>query len=374
MAETLKTFFSPSLVRHLGADLVRAHARFPVEAFVKDASKGLQTLELLDRARHIAAALKRHLPAPYPDALDVVVRALGPELDGDELIGVGMAPFIYLPHALFIAQHGLEHFDLSMRAQYELTKRFSAESSIRAYIAQDPERAFAFFRDWARDPNPHVRRLVSEGTRLRLPWAGRVAWLDSHPEPVIALLEQLKDDPTTLVRRSVANNLNDLGKVHPALLTRTCAAWLSGGPPTRRALIEHALRSAIKRGEPEALSLLGFGARPAVAVQDVRLTPARIAVGGRVSVAFELRSTSAESQTLLVDLVVHFVKANGQTRPKVFKLRRVSLGPRASTQLTGTVSFATMTTRRHFAGDHRLDVLVNGVTYALARIDVRAPA
>jgi len=371
MADPLKTFFSPSLVRRIGADFVRAHSRFPVEAFVKDASTGLQKLELLDRAKHIAASLQRHLPSAYPDAIDVVVRALGPELESDELIGVGMGPFIYLPHALFIAEHGLEHFDLSMHAQYELTKRFSAESSIRAYIAGDPERTFAFFRKWVMDPNAHVRRLVSEGTRLRLPWASRVAWLDGHPERVVALLEQLKDDPTTLVRRSVANNLNDLGKVHPDLLTRTCGAWLKSGNEARRTLVEHALRSAIKRGEPGALSLLGFGEHPAVAVEHVRITPARVAIGGSVSVAFELRSTSRKPQALLVDLVVHFVKANGRTRPKVFKLKRVAITPGATVSLEGKVSFAPMTTRRHFRGNHRLDVVVNGVTYHLGNLEVR---
>ena len=122
---------------------------------------------------------------------------------------------------MFVAERGLDHFDLSMRAQYELTKRFSAESSIRPYIARYPERTFAVLRAWTRDENPHVRRLVSEGTRLRLPWAGRVAWLDEHPERVLELLDLLKDDPSTLVRRSVANNLNDLGKVHPKLLAAT---------------------------------------------------------------------------------------------------------------------------------------------------------
>lgn len=370
MTETLKTFFSPSLVRRIGADFLRAHARFPAEAFVEDASAGLEALELLDRARHIAASLAKHLPPEYPHALEVVLGALGPELEGEELIGGGMAPFRYLPHSLFIAEHGLPYFDLSMRAQYELTKRFSAELSIRAYLAHDPERAFSFLREWARDPNAHVRRLVSEGTRLRLPWARRVGWLDAHPERVIELLELLKDDATTLVRRSVANNLNDLGKVRPALLTSTCAAWLRGGPPTRRKLIEHALRSAIKRGDPGALSLLGFGEPPAVAIEGVRLTPARVALGGSVAVAFELRSTSSTPQELLVDLVVHFVKANGQTRPKVFKLKRVVLPQRTTVKLEGAISFASMTTRRHFPGAHRLEATINGVPHPLAELEV----
>src|SRR5687768_13920668 len=157
MAEALKAFFSGELVQRLARDIARAHPDFPVCAFTRDACCGLDALELLERGRHIAAALARHLPSSYPEAVGILLRSLGPEHASDELIGVGMAPFFYLPHTLFVAERGLDHFDLSMQAQYELTKRFSAEGSIRPYIAKDPARALAFLQSWATDKNPHVR-------------------------------------------------------------------------------------------------------------------------------------------------------------------------------------------------------------------------
>lgn len=144
VGEPLKTFFSAALVNPLAADIARVYPGFPVRAFVKDACGGLDALELLDRGRHIAGALARRLPAAYPDAIEILLRSLGPEHASDELIGVGMAPFFYLPHTLFVAERGLDHFELSMQAQYELTKRFSAEGSIRPYISRDPERAMVF--------------------------------------------------------------------------------------------------------------------------------------------------------------------------------------------------------------------------------------
>jgi 3-methyladenine DNA glycosylase AlkC len=372
MGEPLKTFFSPALVRRLANDLTRVEATFPARAFIADACTGLDELELLDRGKHIAAALAKHLPPAYPEAIEVLLRSLGPEHATDELVGVGMAPFFYLPHVLFVAERGLDHFDLSMRAQRELTKRFSAEGSIRPYIARDPERTFAVLRRWAGDESAHVRRLVSEGTRLRLPWAMRVPWLDRNPERVLGLLELLKDDPTTLVRRSVANNLNDLGKVHPRLLVETCARWLEGASAERRALVEHALRSAIKRGEAGALRLLGFGRRPAVAIEDVRLEPPRVRIGGRVSVSFAIRSRARASQDLLVDLAVHFVKANGGSSPKVFKLKRVVLPPRGRVELRTAISLAVHTTRKPRPGRHTVDVLVNGVALPAGAFDVAA--
>lgn len=360
MGEPLKTFFSSALVRRLASDIARVHPGFPVRAFTNDACRGLDALELIDRGRHIADALGAHLPTPYPEAIEILLRSLGPEHSTDELIGVGMAPFFYLPHTLFVAERGLGHFDLSMRAQYELTKRFSAEGSIRAYIAKDPARALAFLQSWATDKNPHVRRLVSEGTRFRLPWAVRVAWLDQNPERVLALLERLKDDPSTMVRRSVANNLNDLGKVRPELLIRTAGVWLEKASPDRRNLVEHALLSAVTRGDTNALALLGYGQAPHVSVEAVVFTPHRVRIGGRVAMTFGLKSTSRRQQQLLVDVAVHFVKARGAGAPKVFKMGRVTLPPRERIDLKTTFSLAVHTTRVPRPGRHVVDVIVNG--------------
>ena len=372
MPEPLKLFFSPTLVRRLAADVQRAHASFPASAFVRQACAGLDDLELLDRGKHIARALAARLPPSYPDAIDVLLRSLGPEHASDELVGAGMAPFFYLPHVLYVAERGLDYFELSMQAQYELTKRFSAESSIRPYIEKYPEQTFAVLRAWTRDKNPHVRRLVSEGTRLRLPWAMRVAWLDASPERVLELLELLKDDEATLVRRSVANNLNDLGKVRPDLLAGTCASWLKGASAERRALVEHALRSAVKRGQGDALHLLGYGKKASVAIEHVRIAPARVSVGERVAISFALRSTSRTPQDLLVDIAVHFVKANGKASPKVFKLTRSALPPRGLLELQTSVSLAVHTTRKPRAGRHAVDVIVNGKARRIGSFEVVA--
>jgi 3-methyladenine DNA glycosylase AlkC len=376
-APKLKSFFSPALVRRLAQDIAAVHPAFPTRAFVRDATTGLDALELVDRGRHIARALTRHLPPSYPDALVVLLRSLGAEHATDELVGAGMAPFYYLPHAVFIAERGLGHFDLSMRGQVEITKRFSAEFSIRPYIAADPERAFEYLSSWSTNANAHVRRLVSEGTRLRLPWAQRVPWLDAHPERILALLDTLKDDPSGMVRRSVANNLNDIGKTRPELLIRTADAWLRRASPARQALVEHALRGAVKRGTAEALYLLGYGARAAVAIDAVRFEPARVPIGGRVVLTFVLRSTAGTAQHLLIDVAVHFVKARGHATAKVFKLTRLTLAPRERRALRTSFSLKVHTTRVPRPGRHEVDILVNGTPHRAGAFTVlrgRSPA
>jgi hypothetical protein len=158
----------------------------------------------------------------------------------------------------------------------------------------------------------------------------------------------------------VANNLNDLGKVHPSLLMATCRSWLPRATTERHALVEHALRSAVKRGEPDALRLLGYGGAASVSIERARLTPRRVPIGGRVSIELLIRSRARAAQELLIDLAVHFVKANGRTAPKIFKLKRLTLPPRGEAALTTSVSLAVHTTRTPRPGKHSVEVVVNG--------------
>lgn len=239
-----------------------------------------------------------------------------------------MAPFFYLPHTTWVAQAGLEHFEEPMAVQHELTQRFPCEFSVRPFLERYPERTLARLSEWTCDPSAHVRRLVSEGTRSRLPWASRVRWLDEHPERVLPLLDTLKDDPSTMVRRSVANHLNDLSKHRPDLVLPLAGRWLAGASEERRKLVRHALRSAIKRGEREALAPLGHGARPAISV-SATMTPKRVCIGDPVRIAVTVEGTSDATQPLNLDLEVAFVKVRG-VGPKVFKLTRLTLAPRAT--------------------------------------------
>ena len=371
MAEyKLKDFFSAELVAGIAADIKRAYPRFDTTGFVKSGLDGLEELELIQRGWHLAEALQRHLPQPFPKAADVLVGSLGPEHPSTEEFGLAL--FRYLPHVLFVQKYGLDHFEPAMRAQYELTKRFSAESSIRAYLVKYPDETYARLVEWAGDTSPHVRRLVSEGTRPRLPWAPRLPAFQKDPRPVIALLELLKDDPERYVQRSVANNINDIGKDHPDLAVDLCRQWLKGAPPSRRWIVGHALRSLVKKGDPDALDLLGFGGKPAVRIGKARLTPAEVRLGDKLRFAFTMASTAGKSQELLVDYAVHFVKADGTARPKVFKLKQIVLEPKAEIELGGIVSFQRHTTRTPFPGRHRIDVLVNGTAHPLVEFDVGA--
>jgi 3-methyladenine DNA glycosylase AlkC len=251
-----------------------------------------------------------------------------------------------------------------------VTKRFTAEFSIRAYIDRYPERTLAVLRDWANDDNVHVRRLVSEGTRPRLPWAPRLRRFQADPTPVLELLEMLKDDPEEYVRRSVANNLNDISKDHPGLVVALAGDWWSNGDSNRRRLVRHGLRTMVKAGDPGALAVLGFGQDSPVEVVSVSIAPVAASIGDSVKVTIELQNPGDIPGRALVDLVVHFVKANGSASPKVFKGGELEIEPAESATITKTISLRQHSTRTHYPGRHVVEVQVNGTVRPGGHFDV----
>ncbi len=370
MAEPLKNYYGPDVPARIARMIAEVDSAFDQDAFLTDALDGYQALELTPRAWQIADALGRHMPQDYERAIEILIASLGPKLEAAEL--TGMDVFIYLPHVFFAAKFGVDHFEASMRAQYELTQRFTAEYSIRVFLERYPQPTLARLREWAFDSNVHVRRLVSEGTRPRLPWAPRLRAFQDDPRPVLELLDLLKDDPELLVRRSVANNLNDIGKDNPAALIETCRRWMKDATPERSWLVRHALRSAVKRGEPEALEILGFLPATGVQVRDIRVAPAVASIGDSVTFTVDLSNEGSTTKQLLIELRVHFVKANGRPSPKVFALKEFELQPHGSVRLTKTISIAQHTTRTHYPGEHRVEVLVNGRASGTGVFDIVA--
>lgn len=369
MADTLKRFFDRQRVALLSAEFANAWPAFPSAQFEREASAGLARLELLDRGRHVSQALSRALPDSYPEAIEIVLRSLGPPLTSAE--GNGLAPFHYLPHAIFVAERGLDHHALSMRAQHEITRRFTCEYSMRPFLEREPERTLAELTRWTRDPDEHVRRCVSESTRPRLPWAPRLKRFQHDPTLTLALLEALKDDPSEYVRRSVANHLNDVSKDHPALALDTCERWLANAPPERAKLAAHALRSLVRAGDARAIRLLGGSGGARVRAEGT-IEPKRARIGKSVRATVRVLNEGREPAKVVLALRVHFVKARGGTSPKSFKLPTAEIGPGESVMLTKTVSLAQQTTRTHYPGEHRVEVVVNGEARPLGAFHVES--
>ena len=254
----LKEVLGLEAIEQLAINLQIMHPPFPKEAFIAQALSGLGPLSITQRSEHIADAMQQYLPAPFEDAIRIILESLTEPLEKTE--DNGLAPMFYMPHCHFVAKYGVDAkyndgkdpFETSMKAQYELTKRFTAEFSIRSFIIDDEERTMKVLYAWMHDDDPHVRRLCSEGTRPRLPWSTKIPSFVKDPSPSLPILEALKNDPNLYVRRSVANHLGDIGKDHLEILLTTCEKWLDGASKELKWVIRHALRHPDKKGNERA--------------------------------------------------------------------------------------------------------------------------
>jgi 3-methyladenine DNA glycosylase AlkC len=375
MAEALKHLINAGTVRETARHLRRAWPGFDTRRFEALALDGLEALEFKARARHLAGALAHTLPEDYATAADVIEAALAPAAHDEDLGALklgdqGLAGWAVWPLAEYVALRGLDEPVRALKTLRELTQRFTAEFAIRPFIERHPELAFEALAAWARDPNLHVRRLASEGSRPRLPWGLQLKGLIADPTPTLPLLTALQDDASEYVRRSVANHLNDIARDHPAVFAAWLEEHLPGASTQRRALLKHASRTLIKRGDARVLKAWGLGQRYK-GEATLGLSRKRIVLGESLELAVTLVSSTSRAQKLVIDYAVHHVKANGTTVPKVFKGWSVELPARGSLDLRKLHAVRPISTRAYYPGRHEVDLRINGAIVARAFFDLK---
>jgi 3-methyladenine DNA glycosylase AlkC len=362
-APLLKEALNARAMAQIAEAAVRVHPAFDRRAFLAQVRHGLDALSILQRMSLAADGLRAHLPPDYRRALPIV-RRMAPHMPG------GLAAMV-LPE--FVGRHGLEHFELSLAALRELTPYSSSEFALRPYLAHDPAAVLAQALRWTQDTDEHVRRLASEGPRPRLPWARRLPLFIAEPHHTLPILEQLQADPSDYVRRSVANHLNDIAKDHPEWVLDLLDRW-----PTQQAetkwITRHALRNLIKAGHPRALSLVGATPDAQVKLTSFTVAPTTLRLGQTLQLGATLVSTARQPQRLVVDYAIHYVKKNGESSRKVFKLRTLSLDGGAELTLSKAQTIANFTTRQHYAGRHAVELLVNGAPVAQGHFELKTPA
>jgi len=324
--------------------------------------KDFPPLGFKQRAFLIAESLHPLLPQDFEKTAAIIVKSLPEE---KEELG-GNEGFIFLPLCHYIGKYGIDYFETSMEALKELTKQFSSEFDVRFFIQKYPKKSLALLRTWTKDKSHHVRRLVSEGTRTRLPWAFHLKEYIENPQPVIALLELLKEDPSLYVRRSVANSINDIAKDHPDIAVQVLQKWHNTKNEGTKWIVRHAARTLLKEGNKEVLSLLGYE-KPEIIIQDLQVTPS-IKRGEEITFTFTL--TSKQKQQLMIDYAIHFMKSNGKQAPKVFKLAKKKAG-KETFEVQKSHSFKQITTRVYYPGEHQVEIIINGISYGKKTFRVR---
>ena len=368
MPEPLKNMFNERSVGALAEATQREYPGFDRKGFtarVFDAA--WEGSELKERIRHLATLLGEFLPTDYPTALEILRRVI------PHLTEQGFEKMVFPD---FVEVYGQQDWEASIPALEYFTQFMSAEFAIRPFILREFDRTMGQMLVWARHPHEGVRRLATEGCRPRLPWGVAIPALKVDPAPIFPILEILKDDPSETVRRSVANNLNDIAKDHPTLVVSTLQRWQSDADDmqalTRQALTRHALRTLIKQGHPGALALLGHSDEVAVAVQNLTVSPVKVPMNSKVTVSFEVVSLGNTSQDLIIDYGVYLQRANGKQTSKVFKLTKRTLHPGETIQITRVHSFKPVTTRRYYPGAHAIEPQINGKTFGRVEFELTA--
>ncbi len=349
MAEKLKDILFPlEKVQLFGDVLNEVYPEFKTGEFVAAVcDKNWSDRELKEKMRHTTLCLHQFLPSDFKKAVGILV-AIVPKVTGFEAI--------VLPD--YVEVYGQEHWDISLPALGELTKCGSSEFGIRPFLNKDLEGAMKYMNKWADDEDFKVRRFASEGCRPRLPWAAGVPALKKDPSLILPILEKLKNDPEEFVRKSVANNLNDISKDHPELVLDICERW-QGNSKNTDWIIKRACRTLLKQGNKRAMLLFGFANPELMHVNKLVFSNHSPKIGEEISLEFELELNTKGKQKVRIEYLVHFVKSSGKTSPKVFQIKEVEMKP-GKHLISKKHSFKNMSTRKHFSGNHKFEIVVNG--------------
>ncbi|MDF2191848.1 DNA alkylation repair protein [Paraflavitalea sp. CAU 1676] len=363
--EPFKNLYNDTFFNGLTSVLSKTLKDFDKKQFLKKIyDKDWEARELKQRMKHIAETLHGFMPANY----DIAVKQLYKIIDALRKEGKNGA----LEHMIFteyVEKYGIDHYDTSMEAIEFITQFISCEFAIRPFIIRYQAKAMKQMLKWSKHESFHVRRLSSEGCRPRLPWAMALPALKKDPSTILPILENLKDDPAEFVRKSVANNLNDIAKDNVDIVLDLVKRW-QGKSPRTDWIIKHGSRTLLRKANPQAMKLFGLAVADKVVVDKLKITDKSIGIGSTLLFAFELTNKGDQPIKLRVEYGIDYVKSGGKASRKLFKITENIYQPHKTVAFKRAQSFRNLTTRKHYAGVHTLSVVINGQELATKKFEV----
>ncbi len=366
MGTLLKDIFSSQFFDELGAAAKVSLPQFHKKKFLDLVYNDTWNEKALkERVRHIAQALQHFMPKEFSQSsaqllqlTDVLQKKRG---------GTGGFEFMFLPD--FVELYGQHDYKNSIKCIERITPFISCEYAIRPLIIQYEKEAITQLIAWSKHKNHHVRRLASEGSRPRLPWGMALPKYKKDPTPILPILHQLKNDPSEYVRRSVANNLNDIAKDNPDIVIKIAEVWKDTSSQTD-AIIKHGCRTLLKQGHPQILSYFGLNSDQ-ISVTNFNINTSKISVGQYLEFSFDVGNNSKKEQTLRLEYAVYYLRNNGQHNKKVFKISERLFAPNENQTITRKQSFKPITTRKFYSGTQRLSIIVNGKEFEVLEFELK---
>ena len=351
----LKHIYSPAFYNRFSDVLAAVLPSFDKQRFMAQVlTAEFDQMELKERMRHTTKVLHNFLPADFSEAvalIEMLIIQFRQENVGEDSLG-----FIFFPD--YIEVYGLEDFDTSMKAIEFITQFITCEFAVRPFLLKYGDKMMEQMRVWSSHKSHKVRRLASEGSRPRLPWAMAIPALKKNPTPVLAILENLKNDPSESVRRSVANNLNDISKDHPGIVLKIANAWKGQNKETD-AIVRHGCRTLLKQGHPEVLTLYSLVSEH-IHFSDFTLLTPTLKIGESLKFSFSILNGNASPQKVRLEYAVYYKRQNGQLSKKVFKISEREYAPNEQAKILRKQRFVPITTRKFYAGTQQLSIIING--------------
>lgn len=353
--EPFKNIYNDTFFSGFTTVLAKTLKEFDKKRFLKKVyDDAWEARELKQRMKHIALVLHEFMPGKYDQSIEKI-KDIITALRKNGITG-GLEYMIFTE---YVENFGLDHYDTSMKAMEFITQFISCEYAIRPFILRYPEKAIRQMLQWSKHESLHVRRFSSEGCRPRLPWAMALPALKKDPAPILPILENLKDDPSEFVRKSVANNLNDIAKDNPDIVLGIVKRW-QGHSPRTDWIIKHGSRTLLRKAHPQAMKIFGLAVADKIVVDKLKLVHNSISIGEALHFSFNLTNTGNKPIKLRVEYGIDYMKSNGKANRKLFKITENTYQPQQTYVFKRTQSFRNLTTRKHYAGQHALSIVING--------------
>ena len=349
MAEAWKNMFNKETVGGFAQSIKSVYTQFKASEFLNaTVDETWDSLELMARGRKITTTMKEYLPSDYREALSIM----------DKVIPI-CEPFFKMCFPTYVELYGQdeENWDLSIKAMELYTQYSSSEFAVRPFIIKHEKRMMEQMLAWSKHENEHVRRLSSEGCRPALPWGQALNSFKKDPSPVITILTQLKTDPSAYVRKSVANNLNDISKTHPDLIAKLAKDWYGKNDLTDW-IVKHGCRTLLKKGNRDVLAIFGFDNVASIDVANFSIDVKTVAIGGEMTFSFDI--TANEATKVRLEYGIDYMKANGKQNRKIFQISELSFKKNQEKSYKKKHSFEELSTRKHYPGAHSITLIVNG--------------
>lgn len=375
--EPFKNIYNKKSMSIFAHNIKAAYPAFNKNQFLKLLFPSLLKLEMKDRVRSIAKAINDSIELSYRETIDILLLSLSPLNDHthekwEQKSPTGINSFMVWPLTQYVETYGIEDLKYSMYALREMTKRFTSEFSIRAFLIKYDQKVFPYLIKWKKDKNQHVRRLVSEGTRPNLPWGLKVENINANLERNITLISSLRDDDSEYVRRSVANHLNDISRLDEKLYFKAIKIFKPKTPEVEK-IIRHSARSLLKAAHPKILKYYGYNTPDKVELKS-SLDKKIVIEGDHLELKIHIKNTGARKLKVLIDYELFYLKNNGSHAPKVFRYRDTQIAANESLSFKKKIDFKKVTTRKHYTGVHFIAIKINGKLFKKIKFKVEVPS